>query len=128
MRNSAGLINVNSRFSSSNMKMNWPRGGNFVITPRGNRIYLRKDTWNHIKNFHPELKDSIMEILDTIREPEAIHQGIERNSFRSYRRSELIGSFIMVIYQVTHGSGRVKTAYLVHNPYAELRRLQRIWI
>ncbi len=115
-------------FARARIEREWPRNGLFVKTPRGDRIYLRKATWNHIKIVHRELRNSLFEILDTITKPEAIHQDIKRNSFRSYRRSDLIGSFIMVIYQVSHGVGYVKTAYLVHNPYVEVEGLSRIWI
>ena len=106
--------------------MEWPKSGLFEKTPRNEKIYLRKGTWSHIRIGHPELWSCLREILETIKNPEAIHR--DKTALRSYRWCQQIGKFIMVVYSIYRGRvGRVKTSYTVHNPYIEVEGLPRIW-
>ena len=104
--------------------MPWPKNGLFKITPRGIKVYLRRNTWfNHICAFHPELSNWLHDILLAIEQPEAIYD--YKGTCFSF--SERRGKFIMLVYRIVGRAGRIKTAYAVLNPYVEVQGLNKVW-
>lgn len=108
--------------------MQWPRKLNAIVkrTPRGFRVFLNKITWfDHICVSHPEVRNRLGDVLKTLDNPDETYAFRKnRYSFRYYLKR---GTFIMVIYRVGHGFGRVKTAYDVVNPYVEVEGYRRVW-
>lgn len=106
--------------------MPWPKTGLFRVTPRGIRVYLRKITWfNHICANHPEIKNWLTDVLDTIEEPERIYE--DRGTMFSFRFSERRGKFIMLVYHIVGKTGRIKTAYPVVDPYTQIKDMNKVW-
>ena len=106
--------------------MPWPRTGLYKTTPRGVRVFLRKNTWfNHICTSHPELKNWLDDILSTIEKPEGIYD--DRGTLFSFRFSEKRGKYIMLVYRIVGRMGRIKTAYTVNDPFAQTRDLNKVW-
>jgi hypothetical protein len=106
--------------------MPWPNWGLCKTTPKGIRVFLRHDTWfNHIKVDHSELANYLGEVLETIEHPESVHA--DRNAYISFRFSEKLGMYIMVVYSAGGHTSKVKTAYTSINPYIEVASLMRVW-
>lgn len=107
----------------------WPAGGLYRITPRGERVYLRKSTWFfHIVQSHPEMQNCLEALLETIREPEAIYRTkTGRKTYLCYRFSERRGMWVVVIYGISGETGSIRTAYQVRNPATEVKGLNRAW-
>jgi hypothetical protein len=106
--------------------MPWPDAG--LINPRGETIFLRKETWfNHIYHGHPELRNCLGDVILAVREPEAIYKDKDRNAFVCYKYGERSGMFIVVVYEMSSGTGHVKTAYTSPQPYIELAYLPKVW-
>lgn len=106
--------------------MPWPITGLYRITPRGFKVFLRKNTWfDHICIYHPELRNWLNAILLAIEKPERIYD--DRGTLLSFRYSEKRGKHIMLIYHIVGKIGRVKTAYTVDDPFAQTRGLNKVW-
>lgn len=93
--------------------------------PRGEIIYLRETTWDHIIVNHPELKGCLGDVLLTVEQPDSIY--IYGNAYHCFRYGDRSGFHIMVIYGASYGKGHIKTAYWVPNPYIEVNRLTKVW-
>jgi len=109
------------------MRFRWPKfGGVYGITPRGNKVYLRKKTWyTHICTSHPEIRSWIEEVLETLEKPEAIYD--DRGTFISYRWFNKKGKFLMVVYSIFGSTGSVKTAYSVIDYYSQTKNWNKVW-
>jgi len=98
-----------------------------AISKDGAEVWLNNNTWfNHICINHPELRNCLQEVLDTITEPIAIHKG-QNNTYFAFRWSQKRGRFIFVLYHRKGKTGRVKTAYETPDPAPEVAGLIKVY-
>jgi hypothetical protein len=84
--------------------------------PEGRTIDLHENTWNHIKEKHPEIK-SPQEIKSTIQKPDIITEDSSRTSlaYTKFARSDLHVN-VYTKMDDTYSEGRVSTAFLSRKP------------
>jgi hypothetical protein len=91
-----------------------------VTDPRGIKIVLSDDTWNkHILKRHPELKDKINDVIDTLENPTYICLDpleINNHIYYSFLIARNSGKwYLKVLAEVQNNYGRVLSAFYVAN-------------
>ena len=89
-------------------------------------VWLNKKTWNHIIEGHKEMRKCLPDIINTLKNPEAIYMGFNDTRF-AYTYSEKKGKFIMVLYHRKGGIGRVKTAYATSDPDSVIKGMMKVY-
>jgi len=81
--------------------------------PEGRSIRLHKNTWDHIREKHPEIS-RINEVRSTIQKPDIITQGATRQSlaYTKIARSDLHVNVYVKMDDTTYSRGRVSTTFL----------------
>lgn len=80
------------------------------------------ERWQHITQRHPEMAEQRERVLETVAEPELIHQGDygELLAIRFYPETPLTSKYLVVVYrEVNHNDGSILTAYFTSRPSAK---------
>src|SRR5665648_610685 len=89
-------------------------------------VWLNKRIWKHICEGHYEMRKCLPEIIETLKNPEAIYQSWNGTRF-AYSFSERKGKFIMVLYHRNNRQGRIKTAYATSDPDSGLKGMMKVY-
>lgn len=82
-----------------------------VRSKNGVPIRLTEERWIHITEEHSEMAGYYFEVLETLQEPEAVHQG-KAGELLGVRETEP-GKYLVVVYkELTEDDGFVITAFL----------------
>lgn len=93
-----------------------------ILTKGGSVIRLTEERWMHICMAHPEMRNYLKEIMETVTEPEFIYQG-NKNEMLACKYNEKIHKFVMVIYK-EGADGFVITSYLSRK---NIKNKKQIW-
>lgn len=100
-----------------------------ISDPTGFQAILTDDCWQHIVSRHPEMQPFRQFVVETIREPNAIHSGKRDPSRRIYYKRYLqvhgVGDTLALLVFVNSGDGYVATAYFAAYSFRMLGAL--IW-
>jgi hypothetical protein len=83
------------------------------------RIRLEDERWDHIKENHPETKDVISYIIDTLNVPDFVQQGnnSEILAVKRYTKTPISrNKYCVVVYKTTGTDGFVITSYFTRRP------------
>ncbi|MCW7079506.1 MAG: PBECR2 nuclease fold domain-containing protein [Candidatus Methanospirare jalkutatii] len=96
-----------------------------VKSKNGVPIRLTEERWVHITEEHSEMAGYYFEVLETVKEPEAIYEG-KMGEYIAVREIEK-GKYIVVVYrELSKGDGFVITAFLTRRK-KQLERRRKIW-
>ena len=83
-------------------------------------IRLSKERFEHISSRHPETKDSISEILETLNNPDFVQKGDAGTllAIKKFPKTPVTDQkFLVVVYKEVHqADGFVLTAYYTNKP------------
>lgn len=87
-------------------------------------IRLTMERWIHITEGHPELINYYFNVLDTIKEPEAIYAGNsgEQIAIKNIKNEK----YMIVIYKEYKKDGFVITAFLTKRK-KQIKKRRRLW-
>lgn len=94
----------------------------------GVRVRLTEERWRHVVARHPELESLRRNVLETVAEPDMIHDGDdgERLAVRLYPATPLTRKYVVVAYrEVDAHDGFIVTAYVARRPSARRTVLWR---
>ena len=89
-----------------------------VRSRSGVPVRLTEERWQHIVHGHPEMEDRRQQVLETLAEPDMIHQGDagELLAIRFWPGSPA-GRFVVVAYrEIGPEDGFILTAYMTRRP------------
>ena len=96
-----------------------------VKSKNGVPIRLTEERWIHITEEHSEMAGYYFEVLETVKEPEAIYEG-KMGECIAVREIEK-GKYIVVVYrELSKEDGFVITAFLTRRK-KQLERRRKIW-
>jgi len=96
-----------------------------VKSKNGVPIRLTEERWVHITEEHSEMVGYYFEVLETVKEPEAIYEG-KMGECIAVRGIEK-GKYIVVVYrELSKEDGFVITAFLTRRK-KQLERRRKIW-
>lgn len=97
--------------------INWNETSKIMITVYSiNRIPIRltNDRWEHIVRSHPEMKNQVEKVKETILNPHSILEGDygELLAVRYYNKTPLTEKYLIVVYkEISESDGFVLTTY-----------------
>lgn len=88
-------------------------------------IRLPRERWLHITEEHSELAGYYFEVLETVKEPEAIYKGSSGENISIREVGD--GKYIVVIYkEINKDDGFIITSFLTRRA-KQFKRRKKIW-
>lgn len=71
----------------------------------GNEIYLTEERWDHIRIYHPALKDHLEDVLETLKRGRRKQKPLTPNEYKYFKKCNTLPSYhnaIVVVVAFTH--------------------------
>ncbi|MCW4003807.1 MAG: DUF2283 domain-containing protein [Candidatus Bathyarchaeota archaeon] len=91
----------------------------------GTNVALRQKRWRHIVLRHPELKNAVALILDTVAHPDEVYVD-PTGAFHALRRVGDVSDFLVVIYSIEDEGYKNRILYKYHKKNKEVQNIQKI--
>lgn len=96
-----------------------------IISISGTTIRLPEERWLHIIKNHPEMKDSLQDVLETVRNPYKIQLG-DSGELLAVSHNPMNNKFLVVAYrELSVSDGFILTAYFARRLS---QRRTTVWI
>ncbi len=85
----------------------------------GNEIYLTEERWDHIRTYHPALRDHLEDVLNTLRSGQRKQKPLTPNEYKYFKRCDTLPPHYNAIIVVVAFTWQKQDGVVVPNNFVK---------